>query len=358
MKDGDKVDKRKMMCAILISSLICCGFNHSAVLASTQTPPSVNEVYQEVLPVSPTEAAKKNAVSDSDLFHEVLPVTPPADDKVSDNQTISPTEEVNTIGETVSGVVSDNSVSSNNIVDSSVSENSVSSSAVPIEEVSANEVQEDAVSENAVSENTVSENTVSENAVSDNIIRVLLPVKLDFAINPYGFGGMGQVISNDYDMINYSNVPIEVEIADIYYEFADPENCVSLHEPGIGEDVSEKKAFYLYLSRADIVKKDDEFKKYYKEYIDGQDEEWGQQTLAEDISAGENDILITDEHLIEPIKFVLAPSIYEEGELVQTDAESMATFRFFGSMSSAPKVDWFSDNMKLKIVYTYRVVED
>ena len=179
-------------------------------------------------------------------------------------------------------------------------------------------------------------------------------------MNPDGFGGMGQILSPDYDMINYSNVPIEIEITDIFYEFADPENCVSLSDPNKRSDIENqgKKTFYLYLGQADLAADGDLIKKYYDEYIDGQEEEWGSQNLSGSVMASDNDILITDAHLQKPITLILAPSIYNElGEVESTPVESRASFRFFGNMSTNPDVEWFDDNVILKITYKYKEVE-
>jgi len=63
--------------------------------------------------------------------------------------------------------------------------------------------------------------------------------------------------------------------------------------------------------------------------------------------------------LNEPVKFILEPSVYnEEGEFVSVGSESRASFRFFGSMNSTPETAWFNENVELKIVYTYKVVEN
>ncbi|HOO29264.1 MAG TPA: hypothetical protein PLU43_12430, partial [Lachnospiraceae bacterium] len=252
--------------------------------------------------------------------------------------------------------VSENTLSENNlsavevVSDNSISDNSVSD----------NDISDAAVLDDSVSGNSVSENSVSENELTVSLIRVALPVKLDFAMNPDGFGGMGQILSPDYDMVNYSDVPIEVEISDIYYEFADPENCVSLSVPYDKDDsaIKGKKAFYLYLGHADLKEEGDSVRKYYDEYIDGQDAAWGSQTFMEGSSASGDDILITDEHLAEPVTLILEPSVYDEdGELISTPTSAMASFRFFGSMSTSSDVKWFSDNVSLKVVYKYKAVK-
>lgn len=85
----------------------------------------------------------------------------------------------------------------------------------------------------------------------------------------------------------------------------------------------------------------------------------GHQTIVEPVMAGDGDILITDQHLVEPVRFVLAPSQYNEnGELDTTNTDAMASFRFFGAMNADSDVDWFDNNVRIKIVYTYRAVKD
>lgn len=329
---------RRLFLIVVISvlTLLPTAVNASESIPSKVSENDINGIYQEILPVT-------TSVSSDSLYQEVLPTTPVDDeDTASDNQ--------------VTDEVSQNDISGNRVSDNAISDNAVSENSI-----SENSVSENAVSENSISDNSLSENSISENSVSDNNVRVLLPIDLNFAIYPDGLSGMGQVFSPDYDMINYSDVPIEMEITDVYYEFADPENCIALSEPYVKGSGNDKKAFYLYFGRADIIEENTEENviRYYDEYIEGQDKEWGNQVISEEVRAGAGDVLITDQHLSEPVKFILEPSVYnEEGEFVSVGSESRASFRFFGSMNSTPEIAWFNGNVELKIVYTYKVVEN
>jgi hypothetical protein len=335
---GASMSGRRLFLIAVISvfTLLPTAVNASESIPSKVSENDTNGIYHEILPVS-------TSVSNDSVYQEVLPTTPVEDeDTASDNQ-VSEEVSQNEISE---NMVSDNTISNNAVSENSISENSVS---------------DNAVSENSISDNSLSANSISENSVSDNNVRVLLPIDLNFAIYPDGLSGMGQVFSPDYDMINYSDVPIEMEITDVYYEFADPENCIALSEPYVKGSGNDKKAFYLYLGRADIIEGNTEENliRYYDEYIEGQDKEWGNQVISEEVRAGEGDVLITDQHLNEPVKFILEPSVYnEEGEFVSVGSESRASFRFFGSMNSTPETAWFNENVELKIVYTYKVVEN
>jgi len=329
--------RRRLFLIVLSSVLILLPTVASASesISSKVSDDEINETYHEILPVL-------TSVSSDSVYQEVLPTTPVEDeDTTSDNQ----------VEEVSQNVISENTISENTVSDNSISENSISDNAV----------SENSLSENSLSDNSLSANSISENSVSDNRIRVLLPIDLNFAIYPDGLSGMGQVFSPDYDMINYSDVPIEMEITDVYYEFADPENCLALSEPYVKGSGNDRKAFYLYLGHADIIEGNSEesVTRYYDEYIEGQDKEWGNQVISEEVRAGEGDVLITDQHLIEPVKFILEPSVYNgEGEFISVGDESRASFRFFGSMNSTPKTAWFNENVELKIVYTYKVVEN
>lgn len=243
------MNKTKAVCALMMAGIM---LSQPAVNADGSTGDTVssNELH-DVLPVTTVDTVSQGE------FHDILPASPVqngAEITVTPITSVTPTPSITpTLSATPTPEV---------LEDDRVQENDAA--------------EVESTPDETVEEESVSDNTIEEK--STDIIRVVLPIKLNFAIDPNGVSGMGQILSSDYDMINYSNVPIEIEITDIYYEFADPENCISLSEPydSESEDAGGKKAFYLYMGHADLEKQSDgELKRYYNEYIDGQDQEWG-----------------------------------------------------------------------------------
>lgn len=213
----------------------------------------------------------------------------------------------------------------------------------------------------AIAVRDYADNTTTESLTyKKKIIDVAYPTDLNLAIDPSGATGMGQVLSDDKEMINYSNVPVEIEIKDLYYTFAENEEGEALEKP-VGEPEEEKeKQVYLYWSRATLVSDnsfDDGYRKEYKEYTkETQKLPWGQQILSGNSIAGAEDIVITDQHLQEPITIKLGAAEYtEDGQFVRLSPDSIASFRFFGSISENPDQEWVDKNITVHVVYTMKL---
>ena len=180
-------------------------------------------------------------------------------------------------------------------------------------------------------------------------IDVTYPTYLDFAIDPEGTTKMGQVLSDDQRMVNNSNISIEIEIKDLYYTFADPEHCEARTQPVSENSEGNKKQFYLYWSRADVVSDNsclDGYRAIYREYTkETQELPWGKQELKENPKAGEDDIVITDQHLEEPV-------------VIRLEAGEMAMFRFFGSMTAEPAQTWIDKNVTVHVLYSMHPIDE
>ena len=280
------------------------------------------------------------------ILDEILPTIQVSEneaDSISDNET----EDKSSLSENES--ISENeSVSENE----SISEN---------ESVSENEVIAD---DEGVSDNdTVSENEVTSPLNGSQILHVECPTKINFAMDPLNICKMGQIFSQDYSIINYGSQPVEVEITDFYYEFSDPENGRSLREPFDKETESGMKDLYLYFGRAQIKKNEspseNEISRYYDEYtLSSQELPWGEQQLDGEPLAGEEDILITSEHLAEPVRIILgAANCGADGNYISDSDDSAVQYRFFGSMNPEPEVSWNNKNVSVYIEYRYKSIE-
>ncbi|MDD3417010.1 MAG: hypothetical protein PHY47_23950 [Lachnospiraceae bacterium] len=188
------------------------------------------------------------------------------------------------------------------------------------------------------------------------LISVKVPTILDFAIEPKGIMPCGQIYSSDQEFINYSNVPVEIKITDIYYEFTDPENCLSLTKPLEEDSSMDKKSLYLYWSRAELLADPTGKNPFITLYDENSKRTLGKPALEQELvgipTASENDILLTDRHLDTPISIRLEAAEYSEsGELIGPTLQSTAVYHFFGSMNKNPKVEWTDGNVKIFVKY-------
>lgn len=197
---------------------------------------------------------------------------------------------------------------------------------------------------------------------SDELISVKLPTTLDFAMEPQGSMPCGQIYAADQEFINYSNIPVEIIITDIYYEFTDPKNCLSLTKPMEENSSIDKKWLYLYWGRAELLEDSTGKNPFITLYDENSPRTLGKTSLEQELvgipTASENDILLTDRHLNTPISIRLEAAEYSEsGELIGPTLQSTAVYHFFGNMNKSPSVEWTNGNVKISVKYKVQNAE-
>ncbi len=80
------------------------------------------------------------------------------------------------------------------------------------------------------------------------VLNVLVPVDIDFTIDPFELSGRGQVYSEPVEFVNYGDTNVTLSLADLTVTFADGGDFEAVPAPFGDEYVSDKKAICIILN--------------------------------------------------------------------------------------------------------------
>lgn len=199
---------------------------------------------------------------------------------------------------------------------------------------------------------------------NEETIKIVVPTELPFMITQMSTEERN-IISGDFDFINYGNVDVEFLIQDIRCLFGKEEEYVQAATPAAISKDSLKKELFMYFEKADITMEENgngfirTFKRADWTVISksGDSEEQVltdrlKERTAEIAVLDENDVVITTGGAVS-YKVVLKAAQYEDGKFVRLNPESIFSFRLAGFVNPNPAVVWNSNDIKLQFLYSW-----
>lgn len=205
-----------------------------------------------------------------------------------------------------------------------------------------------AVSNNAisVSDNEIATDIdkVSESKDSDStLVQIEVPSNISFILDPFELNSKGQIYSSVFDIVNKSDVDVEIEISDIKYIFSDGSECVASAAPIASSTDSDKKDIYLFLNWVDDVQAD----------MRESTSSVGVSHTAEDL-----DVVITAEEKVSPRTFFLKAATYNSKNIQIISPASRISFCLDGSINSNPSIPWEKGDVKIELSYVCKAIEN
>lgn len=198
----------------------------------------------------------------------------------------------------------------------------------------------------------------------NEIVKIVVPTELPFLIVQQP-GGERNIISGDFDFINYGNVDVEFLIRDIKCNFKNEEEYVQISTPAAISEDSLNKEVFMYFEKADIEMEENEnsfIRRFARsdQTVTSRSTDSNEQVLtdrlketAEGIAVlDENDVVITTGGAVS-CKVVLKAAHYEDGRFVRLNPESVFSFRLAGFVNPNPAVLYDSDDIELQLSYSW-----
>lgn len=209
-----------------------------------------------------------------------------------------------------------------------------------------NNATEDTVLEPESTEPMVSTEHTESIELAEPVLRLLVPTKINFILDPYGIAGDRTLDSPEYSIINYSNVDVDVEINELAYSFSDNGTFFASTQPLDLTQEEEDKAVYMFLRRIAHPSLNEM-------------DELEESSAAQIKHADNDDFLILDTNDGSSFKIRLKAANYDEnGGFLSLNEDSVFLFKIMGDIRMGHSAPWKSGDLSLHMVYSWTPVTE